>query len=77
MSKINIFDTIREKHQTAARLLASGRSTSDVARLTGASEAQLIRQCLDPTFRDLVSRYRLSEVSETAESRFRAYSIAA
>ncbi len=77
MSKSNIFDTIRERHQTVARLLASGRSTSDVARLTGASEAQLIRQCADPTFRDLISRYRSVGETQTAFTRFHSLSLAA
>jgi len=77
MSKINICDQIRERHHSAARLFAAGHSASDVARLMGTSESQLIRQCADPTFRELISRYRAVEVAQSVGERFRAYSIAA
>lgn len=77
MSKVNIFDTIREQHQTAARLLASGRSVPDVAGLLGMSAERLYRQCADPTFRDLISRYRSANSLPNAAARFRAYALAA
>ena len=77
MSKINYFDVIREKHHGAARLIAAGRSISDVAHLLGTSASQLERQCLDPTFRELVSRYRAAETSPNPAARFRAYALAA
>jgi hypothetical protein len=58
MSKINAYDEIRERHHAQARLLAAGRSPSEVAHLMGVSEARVVRQSADPTFRELVARYR-------------------
>ena len=77
MPKINAFDLIRERHQSAARLFAAGHSASEVARLMGASEAQLTRQIADPAFRDLVSRFRNTELTPNANARFRQFAIAA
>jgi hypothetical protein len=77
MSKLNSFDAIREKHQTMARLIAAGHSTSEVARLVGTSEAALVRQCADPAFRNLVARHRTVGETQTAFARFHALAIAA
>ncbi len=66
----NVFDTIRERHQAKARLIAAGHSTSAVANMLGTSAAQLDRLMRDPTFRDLVARYRRIETAETANQRF-------
>ncbi len=76
-SKVNYFTQIRERHQSMARLIAAGHSTTDVARLMGASEAQLTRQCSDPAFRQLVSRYRAISDAPNAMVRFQAYAVAA
>ncbi len=76
-SKVNYFTQIRERHQSMARLIAAGHSTSEVARLMGASEAQLTRQCADPAFRQLVSRYRAVDATPDASSRFQTYAVAA
>lgn len=67
LNKLNSFDLIRAKHHGAAKLIASGRSVSDTARLTGTSEAQLSRQIHDPAFRDLVARYK-GNVNATANN---------
>ena len=64
----NTFDPIRELHHDEARLLASGRSTSEVAHLLGTSESQLIRQSQDPTFRELIARYRSVIAASNAAS---------
>jgi len=79
MSKIHVFDLIRERHHSVARLIAAGHSASEVARLTGANEAQVIRQITDPTFRDLVSRYRSIDTTPipNATARFQTYAVAA
>jgi hypothetical protein len=77
MSKLNSFDAIRERHQTCARLIAAGHSTSEVARLVGTSEAALVRQCADPAFRNLVARHRTVGETQTAFTRFHALAIAA
>lgn len=65
------FDMVREQHQAKARLVASGRSLSEVAHLLDTSVSQLERLALDPAFRDLVSRYRKADfLADSASSRF-------
>lgn len=66
----NVFDTIREAHHAKARLIAAGHSLSDVANKLGTSERALERLTYDPTFRDLVSRYRRLDNADNAMQRF-------
>lgn len=67
----NHFDTIREQHHNKAKLLASGRSVSDVAHILDTSATALERLQRDPTFRDLIAHYRQSEYAPSAQRRFR------
>ena len=66
----NQSDLIREAHHNKAKLIASGRSISEVAHILGTSAQSLERLTRDPAFRDLVSRYRQSEHAPSALSRF-------
>lgn len=77
MNKPNAFDTIRERHHSAARLFAAGHSSSEIAHLMGTSEAQLTRQANDPSFRDLVSRYRSASAAQDTVARFQVCALAA
>jgi len=63
------YEIARESYQTKARLVASGRTLSEIAHLTGESLSGLERLLYDPAFRDLVSRYRRAE-NETSTKRF-------
>jgi len=68
------FDMVREQHQAKARLVASGRSLSEVAHLLDTSVSQLERLALDPAFRDLVSRYRRAEEKDLSPNAFSRFS---
>lgn len=68
---LSFLDTQREKHHLQARLIASGRHTlADVARIVETSETKLGRLLADPSFRNLISRYRKAEGERQAASRF-------
>lgn len=67
---ISFLSQAREAHHAKARLIASGRCLSEVARLASTSESKLNRLLADPAFRNLVSRYRKVEQAENATSRF-------
>jgi hypothetical protein len=67
---LNFLSEVRERHHATARLIASGRSVAEVARLASTSESKLNRMLCDPAFRNLISRYRKAESQSQANLRF-------
>ena len=67
---VSFLSQARDAHHAKARLLASGRSTSEVARLACTSETKLNRLLADPAFRNLIAKYRKAESIESASLRF-------
>ena len=59
---------IKSSHHSLARLLATGRSIIDAARITGYSPGYVSRLREDPAFRELVLHY--GEVAEIAATDF-------
>lgn len=71
-----VLKKLRDRHHSAARLLAQGMDNAQIAAITGYDPARISIFKSDPSFQDLIQHYRRVENSLEADFAQRAESIA-